>query len=42
MVTIHRGRVILQLDGLKRYDPLGEQRKCYSYPSVLLVAVDEE
>ena len=34
MVTIHRGRVILQLDGLKRYDPLGEKRKCNIYRSV--------
>ena len=34
MVTIHRGRVILQLDGLKRYDPLGEKRKCNIYESV--------
>jgi len=30
MVTIHRGRVILQLDGLKRYDPLAafEKESC--------------
>ena len=37
MVTIHRGRVILQLDGLKRYDPLGEKRKCNIYRSVFLL-----
>ena len=41
MVTIHRGRVILQLDGLKRYDPLGEKRKCNIHLSKR-VAVDEE
>ena len=29
MVTLHRGRVILQLDGLRRYDPLAAFEKEY-------------